>query len=132
MLKNIRNQAVSFVVGFYSAQELFVAQSWRPREEDDEICDFPEACERVRSLCRSMDARESVDGLVPSSVFVQDPATGEFLFSRTADGFQSVVAEDSDARARLVVLSMVAAYHASPDVARALDQAARGFGGVSA
>jgi hypothetical protein len=133
MLDTIRTQAVSFAVDFFSASEPFVMQTWRPREEDSDECDFAEACRRVRSLCRSMDARENVDGLIPSSVCLRDAVTGETLFVRLADGSTDIVdGTNKDQRARLALVAMIAAFHASPDVARALDEAARGMSGADA
>lgn len=133
MIENIRSESGAYAVGFYSASEPFVAQTWRPREDDPEECDLAEASRRLRALCMSMSAGEPVDGLVPASVFLRDAETGEVLLSRTSDGFQTTAdrrALRSDAEhARLALLAMVAAYHASPEVARALEEAAASDGG---
>lgn len=134
MVENIRSESGTYAVGFYSAAEPFVAQTWRPHEDDPEECDLAEASRRLRALCMSMSAGEPVDGLVPASVFLRDAETGEVLLSRTSDGFQTT-AERRSLRndvehARLALLAMVAAYHASPEVARALEEAAGSFGGT--
>lgn len=136
MIENIQNESGTYAVGFYSAAEPFVAQTWRPRENDPEECDVAEALRRLRALCMSMSAEEPVDGLVPASVFLRDAETGEVLLCRTSDGFQTTADQcalrDDVEHARLALLAMVAAYHASPEVARALEEAAVSDGGSAA
>lgn len=128
MIENIVDEGGRYAVGFYSASMPFVAQFWRPREKDDETCDAAEAARRLRTLCMSMASRETLDGLIPASVFVRDADTGEPLLSRTSDGCQTIADPSSiprdGGRARLVLLAMVAAHHASPEIARALEEAA--------
>jgi hypothetical protein len=133
MIEGIEKQNGLYAVGFYSASEPWIAQTWRPREEDPEECDLAEAASRLRALCMSMGASEPVDGLVPASVFLRDAETGEVLLSRTSDGFQTVCPPggrfaDVD-HARLALLAMVAAHHANPEVTQALEEAARTTGG---
>ena len=136
MVENIRSESGTYAVGFYSAAEPFVAQTWRSREDDSEDCDIAEASRRLRALCMAMSAGEPVDGLVPASVFLRDAETGEVLLSRSSDGFQSTADRRSlrndVKRARLALLAMISAYHASPEVARALEEAAASDGGAAA
>lgn len=133
MVENIACESGTYAVGFYSATEPGIAQTWRPREDGPEECDLAEASRRLRVLCMSMSAGEPVDGLVPASVFLRDAETGEVLLSRTSDGFQTTAdrraLRDDVERARLALLAMVAAYHASPEIVRALEEAAMSDGG---
>lgn len=123
MLKNVRPEIHRFVVGFYSPSEPFVRHDWKPEHRDDFECDLPTANRRLLALCRSMDARESVDRMPLASVFVADAETGEPLLVRLADGTQSageLRETDEIARARIALLAMTAACCGTPEIARAL------------
>lgn len=123
MLKNVRPEIRRFVVGFYSPTEPYVRQDWKPEHRDDFECDLPTANRRLLVLCRCMGARELVDGLILSSVFVADAETGEALLVRLADGVQIVADADESDRLmveRIALLALTAAYHGTPEVARAL------------
>lgn len=124
-----------YVVGFFVVGLPGTSEIWRPAEDSEEACDAAEARARFATLCRSMLAGETVEGLRLASAFVRDADDGETLVSCTADGCATATEEAGDtfetAAARLLLIAASAAQSGLSPLAGAMLEAAETGGGTA-